>query len=44
VLLVLKRGAFNQALAGREAYALRHARIVEVGGLHPAIMLLERRA
>jgi putative N6-adenine-specific DNA methylase/tRNA (guanine6-N2)-methyltransferase len=43
VLLVLKRGAFNRALATREAYVLRHARIVELGGLHPAILLLERR-
>ena len=43
VLLVLKRGAFNRALATREAYALRHARIVELGGLWPAIVLLERR-
>ena len=43
VLLVLKRGAFNRALEARQAYLLRHARIVELGGLHPAIMLLERR-
>ena len=42
VLLVLKRGAFNRALEGRQAYVLRHARIVEIGGLHPAIVLLER--
>jgi hypothetical protein len=26
----------------REAFVLRHARIVEIGGLHPAIVLLER--
>jgi tRNA (guanine6-N2)-methyltransferase len=42
VLLVLKRGAFNRALATRDAYVLRHVRIVELGGLHPAIVLLER--
>lgn len=43
VLLVLKRGAFDRALERRAAYVLRHARIVELGGLHPVMVLLERR-
>ena len=43
VRLVLRRGAFNRALATRAAFAVRHARIIEIGGLHPAIVLLERR-
>ncbi len=41
-LLVNKRGAFNRALRTQPSWTLRHARIVEVGGLHPAIMVLER--
>jgi putative N6-adenine-specific DNA methylase/tRNA (guanine6-N2)-methyltransferase len=41
-LLVLRRAAFNRALGTRPAFVLRHARIVEIGGLHPAIVLLER--
>jgi tRNA (guanine6-N2)-methyltransferase len=43
VLLVLKRGAFERALSARAAFRLRHARIIELGGLHPVILLLERR-
>lgn len=41
-LLVYKRGAFNRALRNRPAYVLRHARVVELGGLHPCIMVLDR--
>ena len=41
-LLIKKRGAFNQALRERPAWALRHARLIELGGLHPCIMVLDR--
>lgn len=42
VLLLSKRAAFNRALDAQAAFALRHARIVEVGGLHPCAVMLER--
>jgi len=41
-LLVYKRGAFNRALRAHPRFTLRHARVVELGGLHPAIMVLDR--
>ncbi|TNF25197.1 MAG: methyltransferase domain-containing protein [Deltaproteobacteria bacterium] len=43
-LLVYKRGAFNQALREHPAFAVRHARVIELGGLHPAILVLDRVA
>lgn len=42
-LLVYKRGAFNRALREHPAFAVRHARVIELGGLHPAIIVLDRR-
>ena len=41
-LLVYKRGAFNQALREHPQFTVRHARIVELGGLHPVIIVLDR--
>ena len=41
-LLVHKRGAFNHALRARPAWAVRHARVIELGGLHPAVIVLDR--
>ncbi|MBN2799066.1 MAG: methyltransferase [Deltaproteobacteria bacterium] len=41
-LLAERRAAFTHALEQVPALRLRHVRVVEAGGLHPAIFLLER--
>ena len=41
-LLVHKRGAFNKAVRERPGWRVRHARVIELGGLHPCIIVLDR--
>lgn len=44
VLLVWKRGLFRRVVARQGLFAIRHARIVALGGIYPAIYVLTRTA
>jgi putative N6-adenine-specific DNA methylase/tRNA (guanine6-N2)-methyltransferase len=43
VLLVLKRGAFNKAVEGQDAFTIRHVRLIETGRVYPAVFVLGKR-
>ncbi len=43
VMLARKRGALNRAVRAHRGFAVRHVRIVETGGIYPALFVMERR-
>lgn len=43
VLLVWKRAIFNRILRRLNCYHIQHVRVVETGGLYPAVFVLQRR-
>ena len=42
ILVGKRRGTFNRVLRGRVEYALSHVRVIEIGGVFPAIFVLKR--
>ena len=42
VMLVLREGPFNAAVSETEALAIRHVRVIEIGGLYPRVFVLQR--
>lgn len=43
VLLVLRNGPFNRAIAAVDRFDIRHVRVIETGGLYPRVFVIERR-
>ena len=42
VMLVLRQGPFNKALANADGIDVRHVRVIEIGGLYPRVFVLEK--
>jgi putative N6-adenine-specific DNA methylase/tRNA (guanine6-N2)-methyltransferase len=42
VMLVLREGPFNAAVSQTEGLAIRHVRVIEIGGLYPRVFVLQR--
>lgn len=42
ILVGKRRGVFNRVLSGRVEYTLSHVRVIEIGGVFPAVFVLKR--